>query len=185
MRLEWERHGGWPASVLVQSIGAVVFNDNVCEAVMDNAFTPGEADPEKTWEFSTEVCGHSFAYTFLLTNVFVGGKGSVSLTGNRITEARWDAVFSAIVGTPALAVDVQLASDGAASVAVANIGSHCIVAPNGGSAIKADNVEVYGLIHMVGVTEYDCDNVSVITDGVSNVSRQVGAEIHITIPPVP
>lgn len=178
MRLEWERYGGWGASVLVQSLGAVVFNDNASEVVMGNEFIPTSA--EETWEFSTEVCGHSFSYSFVLTNVFVGGRASVSLTGNRLTEARWDAVFSALVATPALAVHEMLAEQSAASLALANVGSHCIVAPNGGSAIRDDNVEVYGLQRVVGTTPpYTCHDVVVFSDGVSGSSRLVGAAIQI------
>lgn len=189
MRLDWEWPGGRPASVLVQAIGSVVFNDNASEVVMDNAFSGVAAvsDSEKNWEFATTVCEQEASYTFVLSNVFVGGRGSVSFVGNRLTEARWDALFSGIVGYPALFVADEFVNSVTASLAIANIGSHCIVAlPVAATYIKADNVEIYPLDHEDAATgaSYSCDDVELYTVNES-APRLVGLRLTIVPPPVP
>lgn len=186
MRLDWEWPGGWLASVLVQSIGAVVFNDNVSEVAMNNAYDPGTltAGPEDDWNFATTLCEQESSYTFVLSNVVVGARGTISFIGNRLSEARWDAPFSAVVGYPALPIADDLVSPVVASLAIANIGSHCIVALSGDAMhLRADNAEVHPLKRIVsGELEYSCEDVELYTVDASS-PRLVG--LRMTIAPIP
>jgi hypothetical protein len=105
-------------------------------------------------------------------------RASASLAGNRITEGRWDTLFSAMVAVPALPLDSDLVGTSAALLAMTNIGTHCIIANNGGSTIKANNLEIYPLKREIEEGVYnDCDDIELFTDGVSGVIRRVGAHM--------
>ncbi|MFO7565981.1 MAG: DUF6519 domain-containing protein [Enhygromyxa sp.] len=183
MRLEWTRYGGWGASVLVQSLGSVVFNDNASEVKMGNVPSGPPAD---AWEFVSTIDDQQHAHSFVLTNVFVGARASASVVGNRLTEPQWDALFSAWVAPPAMAKDEALVGEIAASLASSNVGSHCIVARHDGDiAYRVNNVEIYPITGTSSVGPFDCGDVEVSTAGASGESRLVKASLQVGPPPVP
>jgi hypothetical protein len=170
-RLEWQRKGGWAASVLVQSTGSVVFHDNVSEVVTHNQFTPIDTAVEvgDDWNFAMAVTYQESTSAFVITNVLIGGRASASLLGNRLIEGRWDAIFSAVVGHAALDVHPTLQAPVAASIAVANVGTHCIIGAQDDTSIKAANVEVHGFERVSGDTTYTCDDVVIDYAGETRV----------------
>ena len=88
MSLDWNAKEGYGSSVLVSSLGSVVFNSNTSSVVTHNAFGDTiEANPPNVInDLMTKVLSGPGVMSFVLTNVYIGAKSSVQ--GERESSGR-------------------------------------------------------------------------------------------------
>jgi hypothetical protein len=126
IRLSWEKIGGISTAVLVSTLASAVFDNNDVTVNMASLYElPDEEGPINP--FYTAVLTDPDEYTYAISSVYVAGYSTGQANGNRITEGKFDALFSLTVGTivrPGGPVLVDIAH---AVSATANMLTHAFV----------------------------------------------------------
>jgi len=129
MSLDWNAKGGYGSSVLVSSLGSVVFDSNTSSVVTHNAFGDAiaPAEPDVINDLMIKVLSGSSLMSFVLTNVYIGAKSSAQASGNRLVEGKFDALFSLLVSAAVGPAEDMIDDTISATIGVSNVGTHCTV----------------------------------------------------------
>jgi hypothetical protein len=97
IRLSWNAIGGISTAVLISTLASAVFDNNDVNVNMFSTYNIMLSNPMNT--FYTNIVASPHEYSWVLTSVYVAGYSTGQANGNRIMEARFDALFSLTVGT--------------------------------------------------------------------------------------
>lgn len=98
IRLRWDVVGGIAAAVLISTLASAVFDNNDVSVDMSSQYV-SEGGGEVMSDFYDAIMLNSQSYNFVISNVYVAGYSSGQANGNRVTEGKFDALFSLTVGT--------------------------------------------------------------------------------------
>jgi hypothetical protein len=171
-RLEWEVLGGHACSVVVSSLGSVLYNSNVSSVETGNVYGTGipflYGDDEPIKSLHEQVLSGYQAMSFVLASTYVGAVSSAQATGNRFEEGLTDALFSLVLG-PALSPSEDSITNLVNGVmAVGNLGSHScalgrntIATPDLLPQADANNIAIFHDEDLDTNDHYNVNNVNV------------------------
>ncbi|WP_205633222.1 hypothetical protein, partial [Enhygromyxa salina] len=163
----WPWRGGVGCGVLLSALDSSVVTDNVSRMTTNNSYGPvgseiewsEPAEPIKS--FLTQVVNAAAQMSWVMTHMYVGAASSAQVSGNRIIDGSFDALFSAWVGAALSPANESVSELTDAMVYTANVTTHCPVTTSLGEVVEADNVAI-----MSSVTNPNCAySLSVFTPG--------------------
>ncbi|PRQ03165.1 DUF6519 domain-containing protein [Enhygromyxa salina] len=146
--LDWDIMGGHACSILVSTLGSALYDSNTSSVVTRNPYGLAQqvGEPNAIETFLADAILKFGAMSMVLTNVYIGGRSTVQASGNRSTEAQFDALFSLVVGPALTPVGDDIGALEHASSLIANTGTHCWVAGVSETTTKdsaAYNIAIY------------------------------------------
>jgi hypothetical protein len=125
IRLSWNRLNGISTAVLISTLASAVFDNNDVTVDMLSTYEGPEGTiDEQMDQFFGDILENEQEYSFAISSVYVAGFSTGQANGNRITEGRYDVLFSLAVATIVRPGGQGLQNVTHAVSATANILSH-------------------------------------------------------------
>jgi hypothetical protein len=97
IRMSWNVVGGISTAVLISTLASAVFDNNDVFVDMSSAYT-GTIGSVMS-DFYGAILANPQAYSYVISSVYVAGFSTGQANGNRVTEGKFDALFSVTVGS--------------------------------------------------------------------------------------
>lgn len=97
IRLNWNVIGGISTAVLISTLASAVFDNNDVFVGMSSEYEAGVGVVMN--DFYNAILANSQEYSFVISSVYIAGYSTGQANGNRVTEGKFDALFSLTVGT--------------------------------------------------------------------------------------